>query len=143
MPQLTEDSILKHVTLKSYERGVEYHRMGAVLSLTQRGDSVFAEVQGSECEPYNVVVFFEDDVLKFARCSCPYDWEGYCKHVVASLLACIHDQDMLEIRPPIEELLTPLSQVEIRNLVAQLINRKPELVELVESFCDKAARKAR
>jgi uncharacterized Zn finger protein len=55
-----------------------------------------AEVQGSQHEPYHVRLSVEAGALGEAECSCPYDWDGICKHVVATLLAGIYDSDRID-----------------------------------------------
>ena len=42
---------------------------------------------GSQFAPYGVRVDFDEAGIIDATCSCPYDWDGLCKHIVAALLA--------------------------------------------------------
>ncbi|AFZ01437.1 SWIM zinc finger family protein [Calothrix sp. PCC 6303] len=47
------ESIIRHNTnSKSFQRGEICYRDGSVLSVTQRGEEIQAEVQGSEQQPY-------------------------------------------------------------------------------------------
>ena len=79
---ITEDAIRAKVTAKSFARGVDYYRQGAVAEATRRGNRLFARVQGSEWQPYRVGVAIDGDGDFAAACTCPYDWGGYCKHIV-------------------------------------------------------------
>ena len=45
-----------------------------------------------------------------ANCSCPYDWGGYCKHIVAVLLAYLHEPEKVTERPSVDELLADLGR---------------------------------
>ena len=106
--------------------------------MTQRGNRLFSDVLGSEWEPYNVGVTFEERDFR-ASCTCPYDWEGYCKHIVAVLLTCIHDRDLVAVRAPVEELVSKLDVDELKALVLQMVESAPELAEAIEEFCRQVA----
>ena len=113
VPVISEDAILSKVNEKSFARGRSYYESEMVESVVRRGDKLFAEVLGSEEDLYQVCVTL-GEVDFSATCNCPYDWGGYCKHIVAVLLTWIHDGDAVEERTPIEDLLS------------QIANRRPE-----------------
>jgi len=50
-------------------------------------------------DPYQVRIIFDADGIREATCSCPYDWSGWCKHIVAMLLTYIHAPETMEERP--------------------------------------------
>ena len=106
--------------------------------MTQRGNRLFSDVLGSEWEPYNVGVTLEERDFR-ASCTCPYDWEGYCKHIVAVLLTWIHDRDLVAVRAPVEELVSKLDVDELKALVLQMVESAPELAEAIEEFCRQVA----
>lgn len=136
LPHITEATIRAKVTEQSYDRGVDYYHAGAVESATLRGNQLFAEVQGSEWDPYQVGVTFTGDDFT-ASCSCPYDWGGYCKHVVATLLTAGDDDSPIpiDVKPPIAELLEGLDAESLRALIHQLVEANPALAEVVDDFC--------
>ena len=73
-------------TERSYERGVDYYRAGLVVSARIVGDGVRAAVRGTEV--YDVTLAWprgRGADWKY-YCTCPYSYEGQCKHVVAALL---------------------------------------------------------
>ena len=131
---VADDLILAKVTEKSFERGKEYYHSGMVESVVRRGNRLFAEVLGSDEDPYNVGVFFQKDDFT-ASCTCPYDWGGYCKHIVAVLLTWIHDTDLVTVRAPIEELLSKLDAARLQELVFQMVETNPGLSETIDEFC--------
>jgi uncharacterized Zn finger protein len=88
IPGLSEDLIRQNATAESFRRGQDYHRRQAVISLERDNDALEAQVQGSDREPYQVRITFDQKGITDAECSCPYDWGGWCKHIVATLLAC-------------------------------------------------------
>ena len=134
---ITENEILAKVTQRSFERGMDYYDSGMVESAVLRGNQLFADVLGSEWEPYRVGVALQEDSFS-ASCTCPYDWGGYCKHVVAVLLTFIHDRDRITVRPPTEDLLSKLDAGELKTLVVCMVESDPRLADFVDSFCAQA-----
>ena len=100
IPQLSETTIRRQATAQSFERGKAYFQSGAVGHLQQRGNTLQAEVEGSEVEPYTVCLTFDKGGLTSADCSCAYSFEGWCKHIVATALVCVHQPESIEERPP-------------------------------------------
>ncbi len=132
LPHITADDIRAQVTGQSYDRGVDYYHAGTVESATIRGNQLFAAVQGSEWDPYRVgITFSEADFT--AACTCPYDWGGYCKHVVAALLTVSDDNSPtpIAVKPPVADLLDGLDADELRALV----EAAPSLLDMVDAFC--------
>jgi len=96
LPKVTEASIRQQASADSYHRGREYHEQGAVLSIVCRDQQLQAEVEGSQYEPYRVQITYDAGGIAQALCSCPYDWGGWCKHIVATLLAAMHSPATVE-----------------------------------------------
>ena len=133
-PIYTESFIRLHTTPKSYERGVAYYDDGAVLSLERRGDDLVGQVEGSEYEPYQVRITFEAKTVESAYCDCPYDWGGWCKHIVAVLVAALHEPDTVKKRPTLGTLLDDLDREQLQALMRYLAGRRPDLTADVESW---------
>jgi len=69
-------------------RGLAYFREHRVLSLGWDAGRLWAEVEGSIKDlPYLVDVALDEDREPLVCCTCPFDLEPACKHVVAALLA--------------------------------------------------------
>jgi uncharacterized Zn finger protein len=132
IPGLSEGSIRQQAAADSFRRGQEYYCSGAVVSLVRRGHVLRAEVEGSQYEPYRVRVTFDQGGITEATCSCPYDWGGWCKHIVAVLLACLHDPGKIEERPALDELLADLDREQLRDLVLRLAAHDPDLADEIE-----------
>ena len=78
----TRDAIRDICTAQSFQRGVSYYEDGRVGELTLDGSDVTATVRGSA--EYRVTA--DLSVKGFGGwCSCPYDYAGDCKHIVAVL----------------------------------------------------------
>jgi uncharacterized Zn finger protein len=130
--KLSEASIRRHTTAKILERGESYYHSGAVSALIQRGNTLQAQVQGNEVHPYRVICSFDDSGIKQANCTCPYDFGGWCKHIVAVLLLSLRQPESIEQRPSLERLLDRLDLVQTQCLVQDLVAKQPELIDLDE-----------
>ncbi|MDQ2997914.1 MAG: SWIM zinc finger family protein, partial [Chloroflexota bacterium] len=105
---------------------------GAVADLTLRGDLLEGAVEGSEYAPYRVRVSFDTGGITSATCSCPYDFGGWCKHIIALLLAALHDRDAIESRPPLDALLADLDRTQLQALLIGLAERDADLANAIE-----------
>ena len=132
MPDLSETLIQRHSSPESFRRGQEYYRQGSVTSLLRRGQELVAEVAGSQFVPYEVRVVFDEGGIMEASCSCPYDWGGLCKHIVATLLACVHEPESVRELPALEEVLSGLDREELKDLLLKLAERYPSLSGIIE-----------
>ncbi len=66
IPQLSEATLRRQAAAQSFQRGESYYQCGAVGHLQQRGNTLQAEVEGSEVEPYTVCLTFDDSGLTAA-----------------------------------------------------------------------------
>jgi uncharacterized Zn finger protein len=77
-----------------YKRGLAYFKEGRVTNtqihdgLTLRG-----EVQGSELKRYRVRIYCENGRKLTANCTCPFDFEIFCKHSISLLLQWVHNKE--------------------------------------------------
>jgi uncharacterized Zn finger protein len=126
---IIEGMIQHYASENSFHRGMECYIQRGVLSLTRRGSQLMAEVQGSQYEPHLVRLSAATGDLAEAECSCPYEWDGICKHIVATLLTCINDPDRFEERPTIETLPAPLDRHELQTILLKLSERHPDLLD--------------
>ena len=129
----TEASIRRQASAESYKRGQRYSRTGAVASLSQRGAMVQGEVSGSDISPYYVSFYAAPVGVTGATCTCPYDWGGWCKHIVALLLTCIHEPEKIVERPTLEEVLSDFDRDQLHALLLKLAERDLALVDSIES----------
>ena len=117
LPTYSDAAIRAHTSADSFQRGQEYHQRGAVATLIQRGPLLEADVWGSDVDPYRVQVTVATDGLGAATCTCPYDWGGWCKHIVAALLAARDQPDQIEERLPLPQLLGGLDRDQLQALL--------------------------
>lgn len=134
LPHFDEKRIRDHASAQSFERGLDYYEGGSVYSLVWRGNELHAEVLGSHYDPYNVEIIFTESALTSAWCDCPYDWGGWCKHIVATLLAYLYQPEKIQKRPEAGELLATLSRERLERLLLHLIRENPALLADVEAW---------
>lgn len=132
IPKLSEVTIRDHAIAQSFERGQAYYRSGSVYALVQRGDALSARVEGSEADPYRVNICFDQGGITHAVCTCPYNYEGWCKHIVATLLTCLHQPDLVAQRPTLAAMLAPLNREQLQTIVQNLADDEPEWIDAIE-----------
>ena len=137
IPQLSQEMIRQYATDKSWRRGKDYYDRDCIRQFYQRKELITAEVLGNNARPYQVTVGFEQDGLISANCNCPYDWGGYCKHIVAVLLTCLHEPNKIQFRPSLEQILDRLNEIQTQNLIQKLVADRPELLNDIERFADR------
>ena len=106
---------------RSYGRGRTYYRTGRVASVSLDGNRVSAEVRGTRT--YQVWAEERKGGRLPYHCTCPYDWGGACKHVVAVLLHMVdHGAEMRrsaeESRAEIKSMLDESSPEYMRRFLA-------------------------
>jgi uncharacterized Zn finger protein len=127
----TNSTIRDHATSKSFERGEGYFWQGAVGALVVRGERLEGEVEGSQYEPYRVQVSFDQAGITDTYCTCPYDWGGWCKHIVAVLLAYLDDPKAVEERASLESQIKALEAQQLQALLLRLLDT-PAITDLIE-----------
>ncbi len=132
LPELSESSIRGMASGASFERGKSYYHSGAILDPVRQGMELRAECEGSQYEPYQVSATLEGKGLGSSACTCPYSGAGICKHLVALLLAYVHEPQAFRVIPPLEALLASRSQQELISLIGEMIKRYPDLMSVVE-----------
>ena len=80
------------------------------MRVVRRGQQFQAEVEGSQYEPYRVQITYDAGGITQAMCSCPYEWGGWCKHIVATLLAYVCDPAQIDERSSMQALLAGLDR---------------------------------
>src|SRR5437588_647533 len=133
IPKLSEATVRQCASTESFQRGQEYYQQGAAQSLILRGMVLSAEVEGSDALPYIVRCTFDANGIATTSCTCPYDWGGWCKHIVATCLAIIHRPELIEERPTLDTLLSGLDRDKLQALLFKLVERQPSLVEVIEA----------
>ncbi len=133
MEPLDENAIRARAASKVFARGQEYCRAGAVLSLARSGNTLHAQIAGDDEEPYDVVILWPaSGNLVQAECNCLYaeEWEGWCKHIVAVLLAYSAAASVVE-QKPLEDLLASLDRLALQRLVLALAHDNTTIYQAI------------
>ena len=117
---------------ESVSRGRTYFRNGAVGPIVRRGEHLSADVEGSDIEPYRITVRLGESGVADASCSCPYEYGGYCKHIVAVLLKASDRKANIIERPALTDLLADLDKSQ---LIA-ILGRRLEVDHTLASWLD-------
>jgi uncharacterized Zn finger protein len=129
LAQLTEDIIQTLSTPQSFERGQQYYREGMIFNTSRQGELLLGECQGSTAPAYRLRVIVDEGGVRSAFCSCPYEMDGYCKHIVALLLAYLHEPEEFTERRAIDDLLLGLNRDDLVGLIQKLVERDPDLYD--------------
>ena len=132
LPKLTEAQVRALATEKSFARGQSYYQDGAIVEPLRQGLELRAECEGSEYEPYQISVTLAAKGIKDTSCTCPYDWGGICKHIVALLLAYVHNPQAFRVIEPLDKLLADKSKDELIAIIQDMLRHKPEMLSMVE-----------
>ena len=132
MTIFTEADVRAGANDQSFQRGSSYQRSGAVHDIVRRGNLLTARVQGSEYAPYEIAVTLLDDgSIDAATCTCPYDWGGYCKHIVAVLLTVLQG-DKITVKPELDTLLAGLTEAQLRRIIRAVAEDQPAFAAAIE-----------
>lgn len=130
---LSEAAIRAGATEKSFARGRELFRRRAVSRAAIQGRVLSGVCEGTETPFYRVRAELDEGGVRSASCTCPYDFGGYCKHVIALLLSYAHEPESFALRKEPAELLSELNREQLLALLTKLLGEQPNLYELVEA----------
>lgn len=137
----TRDDIRSLCTEQSFERGITYYDQDRILELDVDGREVTATVRGSS--EYQVSAVIKDESIR-TSCSCPYDYAGDCKHIVAVLLA-VEDQGtdlgtgklgapVSHSAPDVETLVKETTADELRTFLLEILEDDREIRDRFLAF---------
>jgi uncharacterized Zn finger protein len=134
LPKITESTIHAGTTPESFRRGEEYYREGALSNIAIQGALLSGECAGTYAPYYRVQVELDEAGIADASCTCLYEYGGYCKHIVALLLAYLHHPKSFAVRKEPAELLTDLDQNDLTAILTKLIQEQPDLYDRIETM---------
>jgi uncharacterized Zn finger protein len=132
-PAFDPAALPRYATAQSIRRGEDYFKSGAVGTLVLRGDELEADVEGNAPRPYRVWIKFDAKGVANTACTCPYEYGGWCKHIIATLLAYAKQPGAVDIRSPLAERLAALDHSQLQALLLELADRIPRLSDMIEA----------
>ncbi|MGE5379133.1 MAG: SWIM zinc finger family protein, partial [Bacteroidota bacterium] len=121
IPKITESMIRAGAAPESFRRGEEYYREGAISNTAIRGSLLSGECAGTYAPYYRVQVALDEAGIAETSCTCLYEGVGYCKHIVALLLAYVHHPKAFVVRKAPADLLADLGQDDLIAILTKLI----------------------
>ena len=132
LPKITESMIRAGAGPESFHRGEEYYRDGAISNAALQGALLSGECAGTDAPYYQVQVELDEAGIAEASCTCPYEFGGYCKHIVALLLTYLHHPKSFAARKAPAELLSDLDHNDLVVILTKLMQEQPELYDRIE-----------
>lgn len=133
MSPLSLEYIRSRATAQSFARGESYYHSAAIFDTVRRGNQLEGRCAGSDYAPYHVrVTLDKEGGVEEAFCTCPYDWGGDCKHIVALLLTYLREPERFAERAPVEDTLLERSKEQLITLIRQMVARYPDLQALID-----------
>ncbi|MBI3240781.1 MAG: SWIM zinc finger family protein [Chloroflexi bacterium] len=133
LPKITLSMIHAGAEPQSFQRGEAYYEDGAISNTSLRGNVLMGDCAGTSAPYYRVQVMLDEAGIEDATCTCPYEFGGYCKHIVALLLTYVHHPKRFAVRKEPDELLADLSRDDLAALLTNLLRERPELYDRVEA----------
>jgi hypothetical protein len=119
-------------TSEVFDRAINYREDDRIEHVDRFDETITAAVQGSQPDPYDVEIEIEWDGTEpeeiVASCTCPYDWGGYCKHIIAVLLELSEKEtDLEDEREIVERVLSEAHAEELCEFLLEECERDAEL----------------
>jgi uncharacterized Zn finger protein len=132
--EIGESAIRQGCSAQSFIRGGEFYRSGVIINTSRKGDILYGECEGTSEKYYQIRVVVGQGKILSASCSCEHQWGGYCKHIVALALTYIHEPEKFDERRAVLDFLSHLSRAELVALIANLVDRDPNLIDRLEAL---------
>jgi hypothetical protein len=126
--KLTRKMIERCCDEQVYQRGRDYYRSGRVRNRLKTARGLKAEVRGTMV--YDVSITERRGEL-IAVCTCPFaeTWPGYCKHIVATLLAWIAEPESFASTKGWQKTLRRKTKDELIEILGQICEVHPQIAQ--------------
>lgn len=128
LEKLTRKIIQQRCDAQVYERGEDYYRSGRVRQRMKSTRGIKVQVHGTQVY---AVAITERRGEMVAICTCPYgqSWEGYCKHIVAVLLAWLEEPESFAAVKDFPEMLQKKTKEELVEMLSQIGETYPAIAQ--------------
>jgi|GEM_PF-6951474 len=93
---LSQRDLDEMMTSTAQGRARTYQREHRVFNRRVYQNTLYAQVRGSEPEPYQVEISVQDGEV-YGYCTCPYELNGWCKHIGAVAMEWIDNPDRFQV----------------------------------------------
>lgn len=125
--KINESAIKSSSSSESFSRGYKLYQSDAIFDTFRQGNIIMGKCEGSTAPFYQLRIHLDEGGVKETSCTCPYDWGGYCKHIIALMLIFIHNPDVFAEQKNIEELLSNMDKKALVHLIGRIIDNNPDL----------------
>ncbi|MCX6056498.1 MAG: SWIM zinc finger family protein [Chloroflexi bacterium] len=127
--KITESALKSLSSPESFARGHALYQSDAVFDTFRQDTILTGKCEGSGAPFYQLhVQLLDEGDIQEASCTCPYDWGGYCKHIIALILTYIYNPDAFIEQKNLEELLGQLDKAALVHLITKMVDKNPDLV---------------
>jgi uncharacterized Zn finger protein len=131
--KLTDAIIRAGANEKSFARGQELYRNGAISDAAIQGNVLTGHCEGMQAPFYKVRAELDAGGVRAASCNCEYDLGGHCKHIVALLLTYEHEPEQFAVREDMSKRLAELSRDQLLALLTELLDEVPDMSDWLEA----------
>ncbi|MCC6147762.1 MAG: SWIM zinc finger family protein [Anaerolineaceae bacterium] len=144
MPKKLTVNILKSCSSpESFTRGHELYQSDTVFDSFRQGDILTGKCEGNSAPFYQMRVQLDEGGIQEASCTCPYDWGGYCKHIIALMLTYMHNPEVFIEQKNINELLEQLDKDDLVHLITKMVDKNPDLYSWLQTAIPAVSAKSR
>jgi len=123
---------------QSFYRGLSLYESDAIFLSARRGNQLSAMCVGASSAAYYVTASFDTSGIEQTSCTCPYDWGGDCKHIIALLLTYLLQPELFRTGAALREELMSLDKEDLADIVEQMVTRYLGLEDIIESMINEA-----
>ena len=129
LPKLTESIVRAGATPESFARGEDYYQNGAISNTVVQGGLLIGDCEGTYAPYYRVQVELDEAGICSATCTCPYDFGGYCKQIVALLLTYVHHPKQFAARQEREDRIADLDGDDLLAVLSRHLLNRPTRID--------------
>ncbi|HEX9000238.1 MAG TPA: SWIM zinc finger family protein [Blastocatellia bacterium] len=131
--KLTDAIIRATANEKSFTRGQQLYRSGAIADAAIQANVLTGRCEGTQSPFYKVRAELDGGGIRAASCGCKYNFGGYCKHIVALLLTFANKPNQFVVRKDLTAQLSELNRERLLELFTELLAEAPELGDWLEA----------
>ena len=131
--KITENILKSSSSPESFRRGHELYLSDAIFDTFRQSDLLIGKCEGSSAPFYYLNVQLDEGGIQEASCTCPYDWGGYCKHIIALVLTYIYHPDAFIEQKNIKELLDDLEKDALVRLIVKMVDKNPDIYSWLQT----------
>ncbi|MGM0411365.1 MAG: SWIM zinc finger family protein, partial [Bacillota bacterium] len=131
--KFTKEILKNLANQQSFQKGINYYENNMVNNPIIDDNTIKAEVYGSHASTYEVEINIKNPLIN--HCTCPYDWGGVCKHIIALGLTWLNHKEKFRdlkeqknnLKTELEEYFEVLNKNDLKNIIIELIQENKDI----------------